>query len=740
MGLLDKIKPTSKVGKGASVNAFYLQFPDLEGSPTFELEETLTVGSEVGDVVLDADGIAPRHCTFYLNQDVVSIMDHGGQEGTFIGKKQIDSGRMIILLPNDKLTLGEVKAKIVQEAKTVPIEPAFKPMEYSQEDPLEEEDFEEDTEEHKVVKEKTQIKLSKVFKKLTQIKNLGKDVFKVKIEKGSGQSSNGFLRTMAVIFDFLIAGIILTIISPLQDITALIEQVIPLILEGVAFTTSQLQELSGVDLVAKVKLLMQQYPVLKTLWEDVVEFYQNPNNKLVWQVLSLFAILRLAGTLIFGVSIGQLFAGIRNMGNAIVGRVMGVVREFIGFFTGPFLIFDSLTLVNRPSLKELLTFTRVETPSAGKAWISSLLALVLLTSIYIAAPLFRGLEPLEPYQFTDALKPNPAQQENEVRPYFSKNFGLTFTKEISGNLIPSYSIVATQDKKVAHIQVAVLTESDQIKIRPYRDFSWAELLKTALNLNLLAHDKFSAVYNVIHAAGNENANFKPALSEYTAYSSGVVALTNTAFNLGVSNIVTYLKQFGPFVKTFADYRQQFMDLMPADTRLQMVTNAADSAVFVSSSLNGKFYVIPITFPQGKVFEVDSKLLRPDQLQNLLQKIYFLNPDKPKALKANPEFNMLAFVDTIYDGLEGREKPQNLQYAYEWLFMKLKNAMANPDEKVIKAWKGSIKKLIQLLQTVKLDKNPEKPAWNKFYRNLNDLLKALEDNDYNFFGITAGKLT
>src|SRR5690606_32380407 len=147
----------------------------------------------------------------------------------------------------------------------------------------------------------------------------------------------------------------------------------------------------------KVKLLMQQYPVLNTLWEDVVEFYQNPNNKFVWQVLSLFAILRLAGTLIFGVSIGQLFSGIRNMGNAIVGRVMGVVREFIGFFTGPFLIFDSLTLVNRPSLKELLTFTRVETPSAGKAWISSLLALVLLTSIYIAAPLFRGLEPLEPY-------------------------------------------------------------------------------------------------------------------------------------------------------------------------------------------------------------------------------------------------------------------------------------------------------------------------------------------------------
>ena len=75
--------------EGEYIDKFYLSFPTLAGEPTYLLDESLSVGSEVGSVVLDHPALSPKHCTITLNQDVISILDHGSMEGTFINKKKI---------------------------------------------------------------------------------------------------------------------------------------------------------------------------------------------------------------------------------------------------------------------------------------------------------------------------------------------------------------------------------------------------------------------------------------------------------------------------------------------------------------------------------------------------------------------------------------------------------------------------------------------------------------------------
>lgn len=104
------------------VNKIYLQFSDLEGEPTYELEDKLTIGSESGDIIFDDPSLAPKHCTFTHAQDVISIMDHASAEGTFINKKQVPAGRVLILQEKDKIRIGDLTVKLILQEELAPID------------------------------------------------------------------------------------------------------------------------------------------------------------------------------------------------------------------------------------------------------------------------------------------------------------------------------------------------------------------------------------------------------------------------------------------------------------------------------------------------------------------------------------------------------------------------------------------------------------------------------------------
>lgn len=75
----------------------------------FKLQDVASIGRMDQNINLDVDGIDFRHCTFYFQDNVLSVKDHDSSTGTFVNDKKISSEEMVILFPDDVLRVGNLK-------------------------------------------------------------------------------------------------------------------------------------------------------------------------------------------------------------------------------------------------------------------------------------------------------------------------------------------------------------------------------------------------------------------------------------------------------------------------------------------------------------------------------------------------------------------------------------------------------------------------------------------------------
>lgn len=105
---------TENIGENTEnmVEVTYITINTEQDDLRSKLSTKLTVGREVGELVVADESISSRHCTLYLNQDVISIMDHSSASGTFINKKRIAPGKVFILDQKDKIKIGSLSLHI----------------------------------------------------------------------------------------------------------------------------------------------------------------------------------------------------------------------------------------------------------------------------------------------------------------------------------------------------------------------------------------------------------------------------------------------------------------------------------------------------------------------------------------------------------------------------------------------------------------------------------------------------
>jgi len=89
-----------------------ITFESLNGQPTHEVIDQLTVGSLDGDAQISDPSISPKHCTFYFEDGVVSIVDHSSMSGTFIEGRKIAPGRTYLIDEEDQLLIGKVSVSM----------------------------------------------------------------------------------------------------------------------------------------------------------------------------------------------------------------------------------------------------------------------------------------------------------------------------------------------------------------------------------------------------------------------------------------------------------------------------------------------------------------------------------------------------------------------------------------------------------------------------------------------------
>src|SRR5688572_5090974 len=105
--------PVVKNDQNRWIKVYELQLSNMEDTPTYELRHQLSVGREVGNIVISDPSLSPRHATFMLQQQVVSVLDHGSIAGTFVNGNKIPAGKNIILEDTDVVKLGDLEIRLI---------------------------------------------------------------------------------------------------------------------------------------------------------------------------------------------------------------------------------------------------------------------------------------------------------------------------------------------------------------------------------------------------------------------------------------------------------------------------------------------------------------------------------------------------------------------------------------------------------------------------------------------------
>jgi hypothetical protein len=91
---------------------FEIELSNMEDNPVYALTHQLSIGSEIGNIIIADPSVSPRHASFMLKDEVVSVIDHGSVAGTFINGKKIDPGKSIILEESDIVLVGDLEIRL----------------------------------------------------------------------------------------------------------------------------------------------------------------------------------------------------------------------------------------------------------------------------------------------------------------------------------------------------------------------------------------------------------------------------------------------------------------------------------------------------------------------------------------------------------------------------------------------------------------------------------------------------
>ena len=761
--LFNRNKTPNKIGNNTPnegvptsyVNKIYLSFPDIDGEPTFELEDVISVGSEVGDAIIEDENISPRHCTFNMNQDVISIMDHNSHDGTFINKKRIDPGRIFILQDKDKIRLGNLSILIekVQEAiyddseisnidstseievssldlideddnipdlpmpedGDLPLsdfepEPQPKPQPEPEPEPEPEPDPEPEPEPEK---EKRTLKASG-SKSLNEV--AGKTLV---FQSFVSASSNSLIRVIAILIEVLIIILSFSFMSG-NDAFFNLLKVYPKQL------VSLLEPHYVKFLEVHINKLISLVPALPKIWDEVISIFDKYPD--IYYGMILFFCLRVVTPLLFGVSIGQALIGVKAKGNFIVKRILGLIREFLGVFTLPFILFDLPSLASKRTLKEILSFTHIETASKVKTIILSILLILVLGTSYFVSPMLIDLEIKSSIPVND-ININFKKVElatNDSKDH-SKSLNLDFVKSEDNIVLPVFKIIQSKNKRklISSFNIVNLKTKKTINIAKTKSFSLEKLLGLGIKSNYIASMKFPKIVGIVNDVANTNKNFKQSSFKDTKLISEVENLIKASFSLSFMNLHEHALKYGPFVKGFVDLRFNLESIVKAPISMVSSVQLGDSPFVILQTGKGLTF-FEINNQQVSLYKSDTSRIK--DLIEFSKNIRWTLPNDrdPKESKVT----LISFVDEILS-----EKIKSIQFyqsSYELLFSKSKEFIVTDDKALTKELEVSVSSILKVIDYV-----PGKDK-DKFVQNITDLLKAIKDRDKGFFGISKTK--
>lgn len=774
-----KPKPTKQGGKleaTQTVRNYSLELSNMEETPTYELNGTLTIGSELGDIVLNDPSISPRHCSFTIQENVVSLIDHGSVAGTFVNEKKIQPGRYVILEETDTVSVGDLQIKLNVTVEHVKVQV---------EEEVEEEEIEEEeevVEEPKIVLEKPKSS-SKVKVTNKYEKKKDKNPVKKVASFTSNYSTNALIRVLAVLSDLLLAYSLFVILHPFDEYRIFVED-----------APAQIGQLLDVDWKHMWAAVIEDYAFIGTFLEDSYQFVNATIH--ITPIVINFLVIRLITTLLFGVSFSEWMFGVRALGNGIWSRVGGCLRVFVGIFTGPLIVFDVPAIISRKTFKEFITLTHTQLASTFYAIVGVLIYIPMVLILVLAAPLFQGFDVPAPISVNDKLdqrvKVAPpteqvaaaAEAPQTSEPVLEapsmtatptvrevRDQGQLFRLELSYDsnnvtLIPDFKFQG-QGKKMTYTPYLSVYHHDlqrAVKFEVYKTFNLKELLSLGMGGNFFLFDKFPEMYNYIYSPEQANAAFKAKVNETTIrkFALEVVSFTKMSFELSMENALDTMSDYTPMLKGLVDYKLSLLSLIEYKD--------FDAVTFIKL---GGTYFLKFNYMKQKPYDIFIPLQpthdavvykvtydKKENLSAMSNKFYKYTLDNTGWMPASHSLiesetmSPLQIVD-FFSKLNLKEPkiPASMAQAiYGYYYEKSNEIFKRGDEIEYGVWKGSVDsvfKIIEIVSEAPLPSPMAKPVVEaepvpqpeavedprlKLKQNFQDLKNAVDGKDKTYFGL------
>jgi hypothetical protein len=727
------------------VKAFELQLSNMEDSPVYDLKHQLSIGSEIGNIVIADPSVSPRHASFILQEDVVSVIDHGSVAGTFVNGKKIAPGKYIILEETDVINVGDLEVRLLVRTESVPAEkiPEVPEKEKEKEvmpvsEPLKE----------SVVEKVQEIEVKpskKAFDPRAHLKKHAKNTPSKKVIY-STYSANSLVRVFAVLSDFLLAYSLLVVFMPFDDFRNFMEY-IPVVTG----------EILGVEWSSLWSILMEDYAFVSEMLNDAYQFFSETFQ--IVPILIMFVLLRASTTLLFGVSISEYALGIRPTGNGVWARLGGVIRVLIGVVTGPFLIFDVPAVVSRKTFKEFITFTCTTLSSKFLAVLGIILYLPLLVALALLSPLIQGFEPPEPIIVSDKIEQRvkvkvPEEGESPAEVTYKKdqsrslNLELVYdAKEIT--LIPEYKFQGVKSKLNLKNGLVFYQKDLQrsVEFEVLKKFDLKQLIGIGLKGNLFLHDKYPILYNFVYSNANANPSFKQLMDEKAqlAFANEFIRFTKMAFSLSIDNFSDIMQEETLLIKGLVEFKKSFLSLLEYKDFSQISFIKIGNTLFLRATYNQQKpfdLIIPLIKGESHIFKVTWD--KNENISTTSSKFYKFNLDQSDWLldSKNVEGETMSALE-VFDLFSSNDFKSKLlvgeraQRLYGYYYETTQEILRRGDSSEIDLWKSKLEALPKLLDSIPASQaeTEEMDPKMKLLQNFRDLVDALENNNLDYFGIS-----
>jgi hypothetical protein len=722
---------------------FEIELSNMEGAPVYDLKHQLTIGSEIGNIIIADPSVSPRHVSFILQQEVVSVVDHASVSGTYVNGKKIPAGRYIILEEADEVRIGDLEIKL--KSKTVSA-----PEEEIPEIPLEKEEVEHDSLEldlPPLPKEATEkVSAKKKFDPKEHLKKNSKKNEQA-VPSSSKDSANALIRVIAVAADLLLAYIILAILMPFDEFRSLIHS-IPAIISS--FLGPHWNELWT--------QLSKNYGFVADMLTDGYKFFDNIFNFI--PLLTMFVIIRVITALFFGASVSELILGIRASGNTVWKRIGGVLRVLLGVVTWPFIIFDIPAISSKRTFKEVITFTNLYISSKFITVLGIIFYVPLILALTLVAPLFRGLEVPETILVNDVIDQrvkvsaaevteSSVEVKAELRQEHSRVLNLDITYDSNELLIiPSFRFQGVKNK-LHLINSLVFYQKDlkrRVEFEVFKNFHMKQWLALGLKGNVFLSDKYPDIYNYVYSSAEMNPNFKATqdVRAQRAFANEFIQFTKMAFSLTTDNALDIMQEQTLLIKGLVDFKNAFKSLVEYKDFNQVSFIKIGNATFLRISFDKQKpfdLIMPLIKGEGVIFKVswDKK----EDLETVASKFYKFNLDKtnwfPDASTVKNEVMSSLEVYDLFSGEDFKTKllaPDKAQGLYAYYFETSGNVLKRNDPFETELWKEKVFNIPRLLEAIPEDKQQtEFDMKDKLLQNFRDLIDALENNNLEYFGVS-----